>query len=305
MSAGQSTIHRSMNSGEWGLLVLLSVLWGGSFFFVEVALQGVPPLTLVFLRVGIGAAALLAVMRFTGARLPRGLAAWRAFFVMGLLSNAIPFSLIAWGQTQLTGGLAAVLNAMTPIVGAVLAHFLTSDEKLSANRVVGLALGLAGVAVMMGPAALAGLGAMVLAQAAVLGATVSYAVASIFGRRAFAAYPPLIPATGQLVCSALVMLPVALLFDRPWTLPVPSLDAVGAFIGLGVVSTAAAFLIYFRMLKTAGATNLMLVTMLIPVSAILLGAAFLGEALEPREIGGMALIALGLVAIDGRLGFRR
>ena len=292
-----------MGALEWALLILLSLLWGGSFFFAEVALEALPPLSVVFARVAIGAAALLVLVRIAGHSLPRGFGPWRAFIVMGAINNLIPFSLIVWGQTAITGGLAAILNATTPLFTVVLAHLLTGDERMTPATLAGVALGFLGAAVMIGPEALGGLGAGVLAQLAVLAAALSYAFAGIYGRR-FRATPPLVTATGQVTASAGLLCPLALLVDRPWSLalPEPALlwPVLGALLGLGLLSTAAAYLLYFRILASAGATNLLLVTFLIPVSAILLGALVLSEQLTGVQVAGMGLIGLGLAAIDGR-----
>lgn len=301
MPAPAVTVNHSMTAGEWSLLALLSLLWGGTFFFVEVGLTALSPFTLVFLRVSLAATALMIGVRALGYPLPRSFGAWRPFLIMGVLNNVIPFSLIFWGQTELTGGLAAIFNATTPLFTAVLAHFVTDDEKLSGGRVAGLLLGLAGVAVMMGPTAFAGPAGALLAQIAILAASLSYGVAGLFARRAFRAYPPLTTAACQLASSALMMLPIAAMVDRPWTIAMPGFPVLAAVLGLALISTALAYLIYFRILKTAGATNLLLVTLLIPASAALLGALFLGEVLAPGELAGMGLIALGLLSIDGRI----
>ncbi len=288
-----------MGPVEWVLLIILSIFWGGSFFFVEVALTELPPLTIVLGRVGFAAMALILLVYVIGLRMPLDFRLWRAFFVMGALNNMIPFSLIAWGQTQIASGLAAILNAATPLFTVVLAHFLTSDEKMTAYKLVGVLLGLVGVTVMIGGEFLAGLGLYVMAQLAVLGAAISYAFAAIFGRR-FEGTPPLVTAAGQVSATTVLMLPIVLLVDQPWNLPVPSATAWGTIAGLALLSTAAAYLIYFRILATAGATNILLVTFLIPLSAILLGVTILGERLEPKHFAGMALIGLGLAVIDGR-----
>ncbi len=300
-STGPVPTARSLGALEWSLLGGLSVLWGGSFFFVEVAVATLPPLTLVALRVGVAAAALHVVRAAVGRRLPRGRSIWAAFFAMGLLNNAIPFSLIAWGQTHVASGLAAILNATTPLFALVVAHLGTRDERLSAVRSGALAIGFAGVVVMVGADVLGGVGTRVLAQVAVLGAAVAYACAGVFGRR-FAALgvAPLVAAAGQSSASAVLLVPVALLADRPWTLAAPSFAVWMAVLGLALASTALAYVLYFRILATAGATNLLLVTFLIPVSAIALGTALLGERLAGHHGVGMALIGLGLAAIDGR-----
>lgn len=295
-------LHRSMSPIEWSLLLVLSVLWGGSFFFVGVAVRALPPFTLVAARVGLAALVLHAVVLATGQRMPAQRRIWAAFFGMGLINNVVPFCLLVWSQKHIASGLAAILNATTPIFTVIVAHFLTSDEKLSGNRLVGVLSGFAGVVLMIGPAALDGFGTGVLAQLAVLGTACSYAFAGIFGRRFVSmGVAPMLTATGQVTASTIMLLPIALLVDRPWTLPAPGVEVFAAIAGLAVLSTALGYILYFRILATAGATNLLLVTFLIPVSAILLGVTILGERLEARQLAGMGAIAIGLAAIDGRL----
>ena len=296
----QSSITLRMGPVQWGLLITLSLLWGGSFFFAEVALPGFPPLTLVVGRVGLAAVALWFVLLLSGQGFPRGFRLWGAFLVMGALNNALPFSLIFWGQTQIASGLAAILNATTPIFTVILAHFLTADERMTPGKLAGVIAGFIGIIIMIGPETLGGLGKAVLAQFAVLAAAISYGFAGIFGRR-FKALTPATAAAGQLSGSTLFMLPIALLHDRPWALPAPPTECWLALFGLAFLSTALAYVVYFRILRTSGATNLLLVTFLIPISAILLGVGILGENIEPTQIAGMAMIALGLAAIDGRL----
>lgn len=291
--------RKTMGATEWLLLVTLSVLWGGSFFFNALALAELPTLTVVIARIGLAALALWIIIGLTGDRPHMGLGLWLAFFAMGALNNAIPFTLIVWGQTRIGSGLAAILNAMTPVFTVILAHWLTRDERMTPARLTGVACGLLGVVVMIGPAALEELGLQVLAQLAVVGATIAYAFAGIFGRR-FRDVPPLVTAAGQLTGSTAIMLPLALLVDRPWTLAPPSATTWGALLALALLSTAVAYVIYFRILARAGATNLLLVTFLIPVSALLLGVTVLDEVLEPSHLAGMILIGLGLAAIDGR-----
>lgn len=289
----------TMGAGQWATLATLSLLWGGTFFFVEVALENVPPLTLVLARVALAAVALHAYIVATGRRLPRSPRLWGGFAVMGLFNNLVPFSLIFWGQTEISGSLASILNATTPIWTVLVAHWLTTDEKLTGLRALGVALGFVGVAVMIGIEALSGLGGALLAQLAVVAASLSYACAGIYGRR-FSGLRPSQVAAGQLTMAGLMMLPVALLVDRPWMLPLPSAPAVGAVLGLALASTAIAYILYFRLLASSGAVNLLLVTFLIPVSATALGMGLLGERLQARHLIGMALIAAGLAAIDGR-----
>ena len=294
----QTAIHARMTAAEWALLVGLSVLWGGSFLFVGVAVAELPPLTIVVARVALAAAALLLALRFMGVALPRERRVWVAFLGMGVLNNAIPFTLIAWGQGHIASGVASILNATTPLFTVVVAHWLTADERMTARKLAGVAIGFGGVAVMIGGAALRTLGVDVLAQLAVLAAAISYAFAGVYGRRFKAmGVAPAATAAGMLTVSTLLLLPAMLIVDRPWTLPAPSAATVAALLGLALISTALAYILYFRLLASAGATNLLLVTFLIPVSAILFGATLLGERLAPRHFLGMALIGCGLAAI--------
>jgi len=295
-------MNRTMSTPEWAMLLSLSVLWGGSFFFTHVALSALPPLTLVVLRVGLAALILNAVVPVLGLAMPRGTEVWTAFLFMGLLNNVVPLSLIVWGQTHIASGLAAILNATTPLFAVLVAHVGTSDERMTGKRLAGVLVGLAGVVVMVGPVVLSGFGTNLLAQVAVLGAALSYACAGVFGRRfRRMGVPPLATAAGQVTASTILLLPIVLMVDRPWTLAMPGASVWGAIAGAAALSTALAYVLYFRILATAGATNLLLVTFLIPVSAILAGALALGESLDPRHGLGMALIGCGLAAIDGRL----
>jgi drug/metabolite transporter (DMT)-like permease len=260
-----------------------------------------PPFTIVALRVGLAALLLLAIVRATELRMPRDRASWIALSGMAMLNNVIPFCLLVWGQTHIASGLAAILNATTPLWTVIVAHLLTPDEKMTAGRLAGVAFGLAGVVVLIGPDAVAGMQTNLLAQIACLAAAVSYAFAGVYGRRfTRIGLAPMATAAGQVVASSVILIPVALAFDRPWTLPAPGLSTWVAIAGIATLSTAVGYVIYFRLLASAGATNLLLVTFLIPVGALVLGAAVLGEQFAPRGFFGMALIGLGLVAIDGR-----
>jgi len=293
-------IQTRMGPTEWSTLAVLALLWGGSFFFGELALEDLPPFTIVLGRTGLGAVVLLALVRLRGLTMPRSLAIWWPLLVLAVLNSALPFSLIVWGQTRIDGGLAAVLNATAPLFSVLLAHRMTRDERLSPAKLVGVVAGLLGVAVMMGMDALAGARLDLLAQLGPVLAALCYAWSGIYARR-LSTLSPLVLAAGQCSLTALVMLPVSLLVDRPWTLPAPGLTSVLAVIGLAVLCTALAYLLYFRLLARAGATNVILVTYLIPVSAIGLGTLFLGERLAPHQLAGIALIATGLAATDGRL----
>jgi drug/metabolite transporter (DMT)-like permease len=294
--------HESrMTVVEWGLLLLLSVLWGGSFFFSKVALQELPPFTLVLARVGIAAIALRIYLRARHLPIPRSFSIWAAFAGMGLLNNLIPFALIFWGQTTIASGLASILNATTPIFSILIAHLLTTDERMTQNRVAGILLGLAGVVAVVGTDALAGAGRSTMAILACLGAALSYGFASVFGRRfKRMGIAPAVSAFGQVASTTIMVVPIILVFDAPWRLGVPSIATWSAVVGLALLSTALAYVIFFRVLASAGVTNISLVTLLIPVSAILLGSLILGERLSTSQLVGMAFIALGLIAIDGR-----
>ncbi|GAB0114855.1 DMT family transporter [Acidisoma sp. C75] len=294
--------HLGMRVRDWGILLVLSVLWGGSFFFAKIALRGVPPLTLVFCRVALAAVALGLYLRLRGMAFPRAPGIWLAFFGMGLLNNLIPFTLLFWGQTEIAGGLASILNATTPIFSLIAAHLLTADEKLSIAKLGGILLGFAGVAVLIGGGLMAQHGPSLLPMFACLGAAFSYGIAGVFGRRfRRMGVPPVLGAFGQTTASACMSLPLVLLVDAPWHMALPGEGTILAILGLAVLSTALAYILFFHILAVGGAVNSSLVTLLIPVSACLLGRVFLGEDLAANECAGMALIALGLLGIDGRI----
>lgn len=297
---------RRMGAGDWAILLVLTILWGGAFIFIEIALRGFPPMTLVFVRLTLAAALLWGYLRLLGRRVPGGFAMWRDYFILGFLNLAFPFILVTWGMTEISAGLASILNATTPLWGVLVAHLLTHDEKATPTKLIGVGFGVVGVAVMMGADALDGLGANLLAQIACLVASLSYALAVIHGRRfADRGVAPIEVATGHLTAAALLMLPLAIVVDRPWTLPAPGMEALFGMTCLVILSTAIAYMLYFRLLASAGATNSLLVTFLIPVFTVMLAALVLGETTTARQWAGMALIALGLVAIDGRLSRAR
>jgi drug/metabolite transporter (DMT)-like permease len=291
----------------WGLLLMLSVLWGGSFFFMAVALTGFPPFTIVLARVALATAALAVACLVLRLALPSTRGGWVACAGMGLLNNAIPFTLIVLAQQHIPSGLAAIANAATPVFAVLAAHLLTADEKLTANRLAGALTGLAGVAVLAGPAAFAaGRAGEALGIALCLGACLSYGLSGVWSRRLKrAGLAPLPAAAGQCATSTLMMAPLVLLFDQPWALAAPRAEAVAALIALGLLATALAYALFFAILAGAGSTNAMLVTLLVPVTALLLGTLVLGEALAARHLLGMAVIGAGLLLIDGRLLPRR
>lgn len=304
-SENHRSVHRvpeapkTMDGTDWSLLVLLSVLWGATFFFAGVAVRELPPLTVVLARVALAAAILLPVFWLYGHALPRTAREWAPFFVMGLLNNAIPFGFLFAAQTIITVGLASIINAMTPLFTViVMAAFAV--ERLTANRFAGVVLGVVGVAVLRGfdePLS----GAQTLGIALALAATLSYGFAALWGRRHLTGVAPLKSATCQLISSSAVMLIVVAAMDRPWALEPPSGAVWLSLVALAVLGTAVAYIVFFRILVRAGASNVMLVTLLIPVTAMLLGNLYLDEAIRAREIAGALIIGLGLLSIDGRL----
>ena len=299
-------VSSHMNFHVWVMLIVLSILWGTSFIFTEIALEDFRPLTIATLRVSGAASALWIYLLIIGAEIPRSLSIWGAFLIMGIVNNAIPFAAIMFAQTLISASLASILNSTAPLFTVVLAGILLSDERITTARIFAVILGFIGVVVMIGPPALLGIGADVLAQCAVLGASVSYAFSAVFARRFKAmGLQPSVLAVGMLTMSSLCLAPVAIFFDRPFTLNAPGISSIAAAAGVALLSTALAYILYFRILAAAGATNLLLVTFLIPVSAILLGVNFLGESLSLSQIVGMFLIGLGLAVMDGRIFKRR
>jgi drug/metabolite transporter (DMT)-like permease len=291
-----------MSTADWGIIMLLSLLWGGAFFMIELGLRGFPPITLVFLRMALAVPPMLLILKYIGHKLPTDRKSWQQLFALGTINAALPFILFFWGQTQIDSGLASVLNATTPLWGVVTAHFLTRDEKATPARIIGVLLGIMGIIVMVGTEALGGITGSVLAQVACLAATLSYAFAAIYGRTlSQSTMSPMVVATGQVITAAILMLPVALIADQPWTLAPPGWNAWAGAIGLAIPSTAIAYFFYFRLIDRAGASNAMLVAFIMPVVAIILGVVALGETVELKEAAGAVLIALGLLAIDGRL----
>ncbi|WP_106795527.1 DMT family transporter [Rhizobium sp. H4] len=288
-----------MNAWTWGLLVLLGLIWGGSFFFARIAVQHVPPLTLVFLRLLLAALALHVYIAGRLDMYPILKARWREFLILGIINNVLPHALIFFGQTRIGAGLAAILNATTPIWTVLIANYLTSDEKLSSAKIAGCLVGLAGTIVLIGPSISTGSEAPLWALLLPVLAAVSYGFAATYGKR-FKGVPSPVTAAGQLTASSLTALPLSLLADRPWELAAPPLDALLAILALALLSTAFAYILYFRIMAMAGATNASLVTLLVPPSAIVLGVLFLGERLSLAELAGMALIGFGLVILDGR-----
>ena len=288
-----------IDARDWSLLALLSVLWGGSFFFIGVVIRELPPLTVVLLRVTLAALILLPLLWLYRIRFPVGLFGWKPFFAIALLNNILPFSLIVVGQTYIPSGLASILNATTPLF-TVLVMAAAGDEKLHVRRVAGVVTGLIGVIILhgqnLGFQSGEGIGILLC-----LAAAFSYGLAALYSRRKLSDSPPLATATFQMMASSLMMAVIAAAFERPWQLPVPGLTTWLALIGLAALSTALAYIVFFQILRRSGSTNVMLVTLLIPVTAILLGTLVLGESVSPREIIGALVIGSALLLIDGRV----
>jgi len=295
-------INQQMSLADIALLVVLSIIWGGSFFFVEVLLNHLQPLTIVTCRVGFAALTLWGIILALKLPVPKTRQHWAALFIVGLLNNALPFTLIAWGQTQISSGLASIFNATTPFFTVIIAGAILADERLTKPKLIGVLIGLFGTIILIGPEALQGLTGSTLGQIAVMGAAVSYALAGVYARR-FKSWriSPLMIATGQVTMAAVMLLPLMLIIDKPWMNDALPMDAILAIIGLVILSTVVAYILYFRLIESAGATNAALVTFLIPISAILLGVTFLDESFTGLQACGMGLIGLGLLVMDGRI----
>lgn len=285
---------------QWLLLILLSLLWGGSYLFHGLSVHELPAPTLVLWRAGLAALALIPVVYASGLRLPSSLRAWSPFMVMALINNVLPFLMIARGQREIASGLASVLGATAPLFAVIFARLFPGGEKPTADRLAGVIVGVLGVAVLVGPEALIGNTTSLLGMTLMLGASAFYGMAAQWGRR-FRGTPPLVTSAMQLTCSTIIMLPLALIIDRPWQLPPPSTSAIAAVVALAVLSTAFAYIVYFRLLAFSGPVNTTLVALLIPVSAITFGIAFLNETLLPRHIAGALIIGLALIILDGRV----
>lgn len=289
---------RSMGAAEWGMLVMLSLVWGGSFFFYKVLVQVLPPFTVVLGRMAVAAVALNLWLLARRERLPLQPGLWGGLFFVGLLNNVIPFSCFAFSELRLTSGLAAILNATTPVFGVLVGAVLRTGQPFTPVRALAVVFGFLGVAVLIGPAGLKG-GGDLTSELACLLAAASYAFGGFYARR-FSWMGSIKVAAGQSTAAALTMIPIAAVADRFWTLPAPDAAVWGALFGIGLLSTAFAYLLYFSILKRADPTDLMLVTFLVPISALLLGLLFLHEDIKPQAVGGMVMIGLSLAAIDGR-----
>ncbi|MGY3614986.1 DMT family transporter [Bradyrhizobium sp. USDA 10063] len=287
-----------IDARDWSLLALLSMLWGGSFFFNGAALRELPPLTLVFLRVAIAATILVPLLRVYRVSFPNNAAAWMPFLAIALFNNVLPFSLIVTGQTLISSGLASILNATTPLF-TVVVMAAAGEEPLHARRIAGVVVGLTGVIILRG-AGIEQVSGQAIGIVLCLAAAFSYGLSALIARRWLSNSPPLGTAAFQMLASTAVMAIVAGAIERPWQLPMPGVATWLAVLGLAGLSTAFAYIVFFQILRRSGATNVMLVTLLIPVTAILLGCVVLGEPISPREIAGALVIGSALLLIDGR-----
>jgi drug/metabolite transporter (DMT)-like permease len=292
--------QKQMSTQAWAELLLLSLIWGGIFLSVRIALDEIGPLTAVANRVAWAALLLWVVVLVGRVQIPQSPKVWIGFVGMGLLNNVIPFSLQAWGQLYIESGLTSILNAGTAVFGVLVAAIFLADERLTRRKAIGVAFGFAGVITAIGFGALASFDLRSMGQLAVIASTISYAFAGVWARKMLAGVPPVMAACGMLTASSVIALPLAWTVEGPLTLALsPTTWAAIAFYA--VVATAGAYLLFYRVLDMAGAANLMLCTLLIAPVAIVLGTVVLGEELPLRAYGGFALIGMGLIIIDGRL----
>ncbi len=293
---------RPMKLQDWGLIVILATIWGAAYPFIEVAVAELPPFTIALVRVFLASVMLSTWAALSGQGLWKHRQYWLTFLMLGTLNNAVPFTLIVWVQSHITGGLASILNATTPLFALMIAHVFTRDERLNARKLGGVAIGMSGVAVLIGVDALSDVGSYIPAELAALAASLCYATGGIVTRRRLGVFPPLVTAQGQLWSATFLLLPLTCFIDRPWAGPVPSVPVIASLVGLAALSTALAYVIYFRLVNNVGATSALLVTLLIPIAALTLGTVLLGETLTLNQAAGMLLIFSGLAVIDGRVG---
>lgn len=291
------SLQKSLSPRTWAELILLGVIWGASFLSIRIVLDTVPVVTSVFHRVFWAALVLWAVLLIQGLAIPRSPRIWAAFLVMGLLNNVLPFSLMAWGQLYVPTGLTSILNATTAIFGVLVAAMCFRDERLTRPRLLGLGLGFAGVATAIGLDNFSSFSLQSAAQLAILCGTLSYALAAVWARSHLAGLSPQVAATGMLTASAVMMLPVMLVVDGvpSFNLTAETWMAIGYY---SVAATAGAYLLYYRVLARAGSGNLLLVTLIIPPVAIVLGASWRDETLPPTAFAGFAILAIGLLVLS-------
>ena len=280
---------------ELALLLALSTLWGASYTFIRIGVETIPPITLIAARTLIAGGLLLAIIRWRRLQLPTDAATWRRFLIQACLNCVAPFTLIAWAEQTTEASLAAILNSTTPIFAFLLTAVITRHEPVTTRKLFGVVIGIAGTCLIVGTAALNGLGHQVWAQLAIVIATVCYGAAAIYGRN-FKGLSPIMPAMGSMVCGAIVLLPISMIVDRPWTLT-PSGASIAALIALSVFSTALAFVIYFRLVHTLGSVGTTAQAYLRVPIGVAIGVAFLGEALTPTAWAGVACVVVGVAAM--------
>ena len=293
------TDQKSLSGRAWAEMLVLALIWGGSFLSIRIALDEISPLMSVAHRVTWAMLVLWVVVAVMRIPLPRNPRIWFAFLVMGLLNNVIPFVLMAWGQLHIESGLTSILNAFTAVVGVVMAALFFSDERLTPRKIIGVVLGFFGVAVAIGLENFKNFDLRSLAQLAVIGGTVAYAVAGVWARKNLVGMPPQLAAAGMLTGATVIMLPLVYFVEGlpTFDLHPRTLVAIGYY---AVIATAAAYLLYYRVLAMAGSGNLMLVTLLVAPVAITLGAVVLGEKLSANAFVGFVILAVGLIILDGR-----
>jgi len=289
-----------MSTQAWAELLVLGCIWGGVFLAARLALNEVGVITAVAHRTFWAALVLWTVVIAKGLTLPRSWRLWGVFMVMGLLNNLIPFALLNWSQLYIESGLTSIFNATTAIFGVIAAAIFFADEKLSPRKILGVGFGFLGVATAIGLENLTQFDLRSIAQLAAITATISYAFAAVWARKHLSEQQPEIAAAGMLTCSAMIAIPAAILVDGPISFDLAPVT-VGALAYISVIATACAYLLYYRVIRMAGIGNLSLVTLLIPPFAIGLGALVLGETISSNAYTGFALLALGLLILDGRI----
>jgi drug/metabolite transporter (DMT)-like permease len=297
-----ASINQKMSLVDIMTLLGTAFCFGASYFFIEILIRHLPPLTIVTIRVILASLVLWGVVFFLKLKRPSSFNQWRSLFIIAFMNNAVPFTLFVWAQRHIDSSMAAVLNATMPFFTVILAAVFLSDEKINGFKLLGVPVGILGTAILIGPNLQASSTLSVLGQLAALLATFLYAVSSVYARR-FKEWglSPIMIAAGQVTMAALMLLPLTLIIEQPWTLPMPPMETIYALMGITLLSTVLSYILYFKLIASAGATNASLVTFLNPVTAIILGTLLLGEIITPTQTLGIAIIMLGLVIIDGRL----
>jgi drug/metabolite transporter (DMT)-like permease len=280
-------------------LIVMALLWGPSFLFMKVAVEEIPPVTMIAVRLSLAAIVLYAVLRSQGRTLPKWGPIWKDFTIMGLFSNALPFVLLSWGEQFIDSALAAILIGTTPIFTVILAHLFTADDHLTPAKIVGLTLGFGGLVVLVSPALMAGVEATTWGLLAAVLAAASYGAGIVYGQQRLRGLPPLVGPTAQVMTAALLLLPLSFLIERPYAIPVPSWTTLGSLLGLALLGTALAYIVYYRTMERTSATVLSTVTYIVPVVATILGVVVLKEQLDWNAYLGFGMILLGVMVVNG------